>query len=199
MIKTSQQVWVAPSHIDPPMHNDLILNFCSEKHSSYPQNNWTKSFWVVGTIPQVAPTSRKQLYRGSNNLLILNINQEKSKTWVLDTFVYFRIPIASLGSELTPWAPSLSTWALLALWAGSVLVVGSRPVHCRMFSSSSTIYLVAASSISFSVVTTKISPHCQMSPGGQNQPQLRIAILLFRSNHVILTKCLEAHYSHGSI
>lgn len=60
--------------------------------------------------------------------------------------------------------------ALLTFWTRWFFVIGSCPVHCRMFSIA-VLHLIDGSSITLSVVTTKnIFRHCQLSPGRQNHP-----------------------------
>ena len=66
-----------------------------------------------------------------------------------------------------------STMAPLTSWVGYIFAVGACPVHCRMFSSAPGIYPPPPVMIS-----PNVSRHCQMTPGGQNHPQLRITVLV---------------------
>lgn len=62
-----------------------------------------------------------------------------------------------------------------------ILSFWGQLVHCGMFGDIPGFYLEGASTNVSPVVSTKISPHCPLSPGGKNQPWMRIAVLLFHT------------------
>lgn len=80
-------------------------------------------------------------------------------------------------ASLTEPARRPSTTALLTFWLDHYQLWGeeSCPVHCRMFSSISSLYPLFARSTSHThIVTNKnISQHWQMAPVGHYCPQLR--------------------------
>lgn len=83
--------------------------------------------------------------------------------------------------------PDISTFELLAFGARSFFVARGWSVHCRMFSSTPSLYPLEVNIASDHLSETKISPkYCQMSPGGTS--------LLFRSTALGL--CLNHNSCH---
>lgn len=54
-----------------------------------------------------------------------------------------------------------------------ILCHGGCPVLCKTLSGTSGFYPLDASSTLLVMTTKDVSRHCQISPGGQNYPQLR--------------------------